>query len=279
MISTESVDNPNICNVLLPSKEGMLNQAITLLLVDGLNLIRRIHAAQQGVEKLHSTVLQSIHRAVRETSASHLLFVMDGEGPTWRHKLYPEYKQGRRPMPEDLQQFLPVLLHELQQAGVQQVSREGVEADDLIAAVVTRLSGYDLCQVILSTDKGFLPLLSDQVCVRDHFKQHNVSVEDVRERFGLPTNLLRDLWALAGDNSNHIPGVTGIGLKTAVRLLSHYGSLNNILAEADHIDGSVGGHLREQKEQALLYRKLLEPQVALALELNLRECRLAGGWV
>ncbi|WP_426416563.1 5'-3' exonuclease H3TH domain-containing protein [Aestuariirhabdus sp. LZHN29] len=249
---------------------------IKLLLVDGLNLVRRIHGAQQSVDKLDVRLLASLRRAIREAQASHLLMVMDGAGPSWRHQLYGGYKQGRKPMPADLQQYLPLLLQRLAVEGVALVEQPAVEADDVIAAVVARLVHKPLGIRILSTDKGFLPLLSDQVEIRDHFRPFDWCPQAVRERFGVGPLQLRDLWSLSGDSSNHIPGVSGIGPKRATELLGHYGSLHNVLAAAASIEGKVGQQLHAQRQQALLYRQLLEPNLNLPSVGNLKALRVDG---
>ncbi|RRJ84188.1 5'-3' exonuclease H3TH domain-containing protein [Aestuariirhabdus litorea] len=249
---------------------------IKLLLVDGLNLVRRIYGAQQSVDKLEATVLASLKRAIREFSATHLLVLMDGGGLSWRHQLYPGYKQGRKPMPAELQDYLPHLLQCLSGEGMAVMEQPAVEADDLIAALVARLERRSLRICILSTDKGFLPLLSHQVTVRDHFRGFDWTAQAVRERFGVGPLQLRDYWALCGDSSNHIPGVSGIGPKRAGELLEHFGSLHNVLAASETIEGRVGEQLRNQRQQALLSRQLLEPLTEVRLLGNLRECRLEG---
>ncbi|MCL6417788.1 hypothetical protein MIB92_19170 [Aestuariirhabdus sp. Z084] len=247
---------------------------VKLLLIDGMNLVRRIYGAQQSVDKLEETLLASLRRAVREYQATHLIMVMDGSGPTWRHQLYADYKLGRKPMPEDLQRFMPALLEWLVHQGVALIDQPSTEADDIITALVIRLQGLAVKIRVLSTDKGFLPLINEQVSVRDHFRSFDWNHQAIRERFGVSPGLLRDYWALCGDSSNHIPGVDGVGPKRASELINHYGSLRNVLAEAEQMPGRIGELLRAQHQQADLSRRLLEPKVDFPLTGNLQNYRI-----
>lgn len=273
---------------------------IHLLLVDALNLIRRIHAAQgggdeaqdeaQGVSEAREASVKSLRRALGECGPTHAVVVFDGAGATWRQELFPEYKAGRRPMPAALAAALPSFREAfLKELGVASFEREATEADDVIATLASKVAAAGGRATILSTDKGYLPLLSEAIGVRDHFRPLDLGRGHVRERFGVEPERLLDLFALSGDSTSSIPGVPGIGPKTAAALLAGYGSLDALIAAAQvQVDGEsrqagealtprLAAKLVAHADAARLARRLVEPTTDLELGLNLRELRLASG--
>ncbi|HEX9698691.1 MAG TPA: 5'-3' exonuclease H3TH domain-containing protein [Acidobacteriota bacterium] len=213
--------------------------AIRLLLVDALNLVRRVYAAQPGddgpvkAEGAKVSCVQSLQRALNECRPSHAIIVFEGREPGWRHLLFRDYKRGHAPMPEALREALPAYRDAFAAAGVTSFELPRVEADDVVGTLAVKIAGAGGQAVILSTDKIFLQLLSDRIVVRDHFKQHDLGRAYVVERFGVGPEQLVDLLALAGDSTNNIPGVPGIGVKTAAKLIAEHGTLEAILAAAD----------------------------------------------
>jgi 5'-3' exonuclease len=212
---------------------------IRLLLVDALNLVRRVYAAQPGddgpakAEGAKVSCVQSLRRALNECRPSHAIIVFEGSEPGWRHLLFRDYKHGHAPMPEALREVLPAYREAFAAAGVTSFELPRVEADDVVGTLAVKVAEAGGRAVILSTDKIFLQLLSDRIVVRDHFKQQDLDRVYVVERFGVPPEQLIDLLALAGDSTNGIPGVPGIGVKTAAKLIAEHGSLEAILAAAD----------------------------------------------
>jgi 5'-3' exonuclease len=212
---------------------------IRLLLVDALNLVRRVYAAQPGddgpakAEGAKVSCVQSLRRALNECRPSHAIIVFEGSEPGWRHLLFRDYKHGHAPMPEALREVLPAYREAFAAAGVTSFELPRVEADDVVGTLAVKVAEAGGRAVILSTDKIFLQLLSDRIVVRDHFKQQDLDRAYVVERFGVPPEQLIDLLALAGDSTNGIPGVPGTGVKTAAKLIAEHGSLEAILAAAD----------------------------------------------
>jgi len=241
---------------------------IRLLLVDGLNLIRRVYAAQPGVDgperarEGRDSSARSLQRAQREVAPTHAVVVLEGPEPTWRHRLHPGYKEGHAPMPEALGAALPEFREAFAELGVPSFELPGTEADDRI----------------------FLQLLSDRVKVRDHFGKRFVDGDEVVRRFGVDAERLLDLLALTGDSSNSIPGVPGVGPKTAAKLLAAWGSLEAVLALAHEPAASDGPprltptlarKLIAHADDARLARSLLALRTDLELGLNLRDLRRA----
>lgn len=253
---------------------------IRFLLVDALNLIRRVYAAQPGedgperAETARETCTRSLQRALRDFAPSHAAGVFDGEGPGWRHALYPDYKAGRSPMPEALRRALPAFEEAFAGLGVRSVRLPATEADDVIATLAAKVAARGGRVRILSTDKMFLQLLSDRIGVRDHFRQEDLDEAHVRAKFGVGAAQLVDLLALAGDSTNHIPGLPRVGLKTAARLLAAHGDLESLLAAAGTLKGTLREAVRDHGERARLSRRLVTLRTDLALGLNLRAFRI-----
>ncbi len=214
-----------------------------VLLVDALNLIRRVYAAQPGedgperAEEGRVACVQSLQRALREGSPTHAVAVFEGEGETWRHRLFAGYKAGHAPMPGALKQALPGYEESFARVGVRSFRLPGVEADDVIGTLATKIEQAGGRAVILSTDKVFLQLLSSLVAVRDHFKKTDLDRAWVLRRFGVPPERFADYLALTGDSGNGIPGVSGVGPKTAVRLITDFDSLDAALAATGDGEG------------------------------------------
>ena len=256
---------------------------IRLLLIDGLNLIRRVYAAQPGEDgpqrarEGRDSSTRSLKRALLEASPTHAVVVLEGPEPTWRHRLLPSYKEGHAPMPEALREALPDYRTAFAELGVPSFELPGVEADDVVATLAVKVATAGGCAVILSTDKIFLQLLSDRVSVRDHFGRRDLDHAEVLRRFAVEPAHLLDFLALTGDPSNAIPGVRGVGPKTAAKLVSAHGSLEAILAAAQEESGLSPGlaeKLSAHEADAHLARSLVTLQTDLDLGLNLKELRL-----
>jgi len=263
---------------------------IRLLLVDGLNLIRRVYAAQPGVDgperarEGRDSSARSLQRAQREVAPTHAVVVLEGPEPTWRHRLHPGYKEGHAPMPEALGAALPEFREAFAELGVPSFELPGTEADDVIGTLAVKVAAAGGQAIILSTDRIFLQLLSDRVKVRDHFGKRFVDGDEVVRRFGVDAERLLDLLALTGDSSNSIPGVPGVGPKTAAKLLAAWGSLEAVLALAHEPAASDGPprltptlarKLIAHADDARLARSLLALRTDLELGLNLRDLRRA----
>ncbi|HPW68237.1 MAG TPA: 5'-3' exonuclease H3TH domain-containing protein [Deltaproteobacteria bacterium] len=250
-----------------------------VLIIDALNLIRRvdaarrIHAAGGGTGSSVDACVQSLARALSECAPSHAVCVFEGKGSSFRAALYPEYKAGRAPMPADLEESLPAIRKAFLGIGVTSIEVNAVEADDIIATLATKIEAGKLHARILSTDKIFLQLLSDRIRVRDHFAKKDLNQAYVFEKFQVHSTQLADLLALAGDPTNSIPGVPSVGKKTAARLLQEYGTLENILSNTPRIGGRLGRIIAAHKDDALVFRRLMLLKKNIDLGLNLMDFR------
>jgi len=248
---------------------------MSLLVIDALNIIRRIHEAiptPDSAEKVADTVkssLSSFKRALKTHSPTHAVAVFDFGGPTWKHALFDGYQAHRKPMPQHLRDGLFTIKQELHALGLHWIAIEGIEADDAIAAVIETWCHHSTERaIIVSTDKDFLQLLSSQVCVYDHFKGAWRDEAYVLEKFGVKPTQMGDFLALMGDAADGIPGVAKVGSKTAATLLRINGTLDRVLSNADKVAGQVGVNLRKGIEMARLSRQLVSFKTDTALGLT-----------
>lgn len=239
-----------------------------LLIIDGLNLFRRIYEANpapESVEKAQGAITSakaSLNRALSEHQPSHVLLAFDANGKNWRHQLYPKYKLNRKPMPEVFAMALVEAKSHLMAQGWYLSEISGVEADDTIASAtyLARQAGADV--VILTTDKDAVSLVGEGVQVRDHFNRVWRDKNWCETKFfGTQPEQLLDYLALTGDAVDGVPGVAKVGAKTAAKLLSQYGTLENVLAHAHLVKGVVGTNLIEQADVARMSRQLTELQL------------------
>jgi protein Xni len=265
-----------------------------LVLIDALNLIRRIYAVQerpfvQSKEQLDGKITDktqqqilfntkeactnALNKILQHQQATHALAVFDSQNPCWRYKLYADYKKGRKKMSPYLADELPQIQDAFLTLGVDSLVSEEDEADDLIATLATKMALHGQNVTIISTDKGFLSLLSQNIHVYDYFNRRYLDEKHVKDKFDIKPSQLIDLWTLTGDNTNKIPGVSGIGQITAANLLNEHGSLNAILKSED-IKVSIQEKLNASEDQIALSRKLLTFKQNIPLGFNLKDIRL-----
>jgi DNA polymerase-1 len=208
-------------------------------------------------------------KVLRERQPQHLVLVFDAKGPTFRHNLYKEYKAHRPPMPEALVSQLPYIRKIIEALNLPSLEYEGYEADDLICTLVRRAreEGYEV--EIISGDKDLLPLVRDGVDMWDPMKEVRYDPAAIREKYGLTPEELVEVRALAGDASDNIPGVPGIGEKTALKLIGKFHSLENLLAHVDEVkEKALKARLQEHADQARLSRQLTELDAQVPLDID-----------
>ncbi|MBR6000206.1 MAG: DNA polymerase I [Oxalobacter sp.] len=226
-----------------------------LLLVDGSNFLYRAYHAlpdlRNSAGEPTGTVygfMNMIHRLEKDYPTAYAACVFDAKGKTFRHNLYPDYKANRPPMPEDLIAQIAPIHNLIKMHGWPLLSVEGIEADDVIGtlAVAARQQGF---KVIVSTgDKDMAQLVDDHTFLVNTMKNEILDREGVIKKFGVPPERIIDYLSLIGDTSDNIPGVSKVGPKTAVKWLSQYGSLKDIIENAASIKGVVGENLRQSLE-------------------------------
>ncbi|HUK64585.1 MAG TPA: 5'-3' exonuclease H3TH domain-containing protein, partial [Dongiaceae bacterium] len=216
----------------------------------------------------------------RELSPDYWALAWDGPGPTFRHQLYPGYKATRPPMPDDLAAQLDPIEELAQDLGLPVIEKPGMEADDVMATLATRASEAGHEVVLVTGDKDMLQVVSERVTVLtpqgkgEDYQRMDAAA--VREKWGVGPEHIRDVLALMGDTSDDIPGVPGVGEKTAVELMSRFGSLETLYQRLDEITKpALKNRLVTHREVAFLSRDLATVQRDLDLGLGLDELRVA----
>jgi len=191
--------------------------------------------------------------------SDYLTIALDAGKKNFRHNLYPEYKANRVTPPEDLIPQFTILREAVEAFNLSYEEIEGYEADDIIATLAAKYADHqDFKVVVVSSDKDLFQLLNYNILIFDPIKNIYIDEKQVIEKFGVNSNKLLDLFSLTGDASDNIPGVPGIGPKTAAKLLDEFDSLNNIIENIDNIEQTrVRNILTEHKEKALTSRELL----------------------
>jgi DNA polymerase-1 len=204
-----------------------------------------------------------------EKNPASLVCAFDLPGPTFRSQLYPAYKAHRPPPPDDLCTQIPLICQLLEAMRVPILSQEGYEADDVIATVATAAAARGLDVFVCTTDKDCRQLISDRVRLYNVRKHTALDRAGLLADWGITPEQVVDLQALVGDSVDNVPGVPGIGLKTAAKLLQEYGTLDNVLAHVDQIPGAKKQeNLRAAAETIRLSRQLvrLATDVPLAMD-------------
>ncbi|MBI5359695.1 MAG: DNA polymerase I [Planctomycetes bacterium] len=188
----------------------------------------------------------------------YVVIAFDSPGPTFRDKLYSEYKANRKEMPGELAMQLPYISRLIDALNLPSVRKQGLEADDIIATIaLNTVKNKDIDAVIVSGDKDFAQIVTDRITILDTMANKITGIEEVKAKYGVLPEQMIDYFALTGDASDNIPGVLGIGPKGAAQLINEFGSLDNILDNADKIKKeNTRRSIIEHKADALLSREL-----------------------
>ncbi len=214
-------------------------------------------------------------KLVQDTEAQYMAVVFDTARKTFRSEIYPEYKAQRPPPPDDLIPQFALIREATDAFNLPRIEMEGFEADDIIATYAKQAveSGHEV--TIVSSDKDLMQLVGDNVRMMDPMKNRIVGVDEVRERFGVGPDKVIDVQALAGDSSDNVPGVPGIGVKTAAELINVYGDLDNLLDHSEEIkQPKRRENLVNFADQARVSRELVTLRLDVPLEMKLDELAL-----
>ena len=217
--------------------------------------------------------MHSIKRALAEHQPTHFLAAFDAGGRTWRHDLFPEYKESRAPMYQGLREALPRLYSEMESLGFAWASPVGVEADDTLGTVAVRAAARNFDVVVATHDVDMCALLAYGVRVYSHFAKEWRDAAWLEKQTGVSPERVVDYMALVGLDKKSIDGVEGVGPKTAAKLLAEHGTLDGVLAAAGSIPGKLGERLRSAEALCRRNRQLFS--LKLDVEVNLRPSQLA----
>ena len=271
-----------------------------LMLLDGNNIMHRAYhalplmdnrpederdAPVDGDKYIYTNALHGflmmLFKALEDWQPRWVCVAFDDHGPTFRHNEYGEYKAGRKPTPDELRMQMRAIRALLPELGVKIVHMQGYEADDMMGTLSRKASEKGIPTVIVSGDRDILQLTDELVSVL-YIKQgiRDTTLYDTAEidrRYGIPAPRIADLKGLMGDASDNIPGVPGIGEKTALKLLHEYGSLEDVLSSAGSVKGKLGERLREFGEQAAFSKRLATIDRDAPCELDVADCALFAG--
>ncbi|HUX29253.1 MAG TPA: DNA polymerase I [Thiobacillus sp.] len=253
--------------------ESSVNQAgKILLLVDGSSyLYRAFHALpdfrNQADEPTNAIkgVLSMLHKLRRDHAADYIACVFDAKGKTFRDDLYPGYKAHRPAMPDDLRRQIEPLHALIRAEGWPLVIIDGVEADDVIGTLVQHAAQRGIHSIVSTGDKDMAQLVNDRVTLVNTMSEETLDAAGVAAKFGVPPERIVDYLTLIGDTVDNVPGVAKVGPKTAVKWLTEYGTLDELLAHADEIKGVVGDNLRAARDWLPQARALLTIKMDVAL--------------
>ncbi|OXY81717.1 DNA polymerase I [Oceanimonas doudoroffii] len=262
-----------------------------LILVDGSSYLYRAYFASQqadlrtsdgrptGAIRVVTNMLRSLHKQFPE---SRVAVVFDAKGKTFRDDIYPEYKAQRPSMPDDLREQIKPIHDIIRAMGLPLLIEEGVEADDVIGTLARQATEQQLDVVISTGDKDMAQLVSNHVLLMDTMKNSFLDRDGVVEKFGVPPELIIDLLALVGDKVDNIPGMPGVGEKTALALLQGLGSIDDIAAHTDKIaelgfrgSKSFAAKFAEHEEQVRLSYTLATIKTDVALQVGPAELQQA----
>lgn len=261
-----------------------------IVLIDGHSILNR---AFYGIPDLTNSAglhtnavygfLNILFKILEEEKPEYLTVAFDVHAPTFRHKMYAEYKGTRKPMAEELRQQVPVMKEVLQAMGVAIVEQEGYEADDILGTIAKRSEAQGLMVSLVSGDRDLLQLASEHIKIRiPKTKRTGTEIEDyyaadVKERYQVTPREFIDVKALMGDASDNIPGVPGIGEKTAINLIVAYGSIENAYAHVEEIKNNRPREaLKEHYDMAQLSKVLATIETNCDLPYDLAKARLGN---
>jgi DNA polymerase-1 len=249
-----------------------------LYLIDGHNVLYRTF---YGIPRLSAPdgtptnailgVARILLKILKEDRPAAIAAVFDSREPTPRHNLYPEYKATRLSVPEDLAAQIPLVMEVIDALGIPRIQVPGAEADDIIGTLSRMAGEREMEVVIVSSDKDLYQLVTPGVRVRDALKEKIVGEAEVRDTFGVAPSQVPDLLALSGDPSDNVPGVPGIGEKTAAELIREFGSLSELLAHTDRLKGSRREKIEKNAASARMCHTLVTIDRAIPLKETLED--------
>ncbi|MDR1365775.1 MAG: hypothetical protein LBJ03_01640 [Holosporales bacterium] len=251
-----------------------------LILIDGSGFIyRAFYALPKLTSQYDQTPVGAVYgfcHMILSTASAHkhdyIAVVFDAGRKTFRHEIYAQYKANRGDIPEDLVPQFPMVRMSCDVLGIPHIEENGVEADDLIASYAAKAKNSGLLTEIVSSDKDLIQVMDNNVAVYDPMKSQFLSDESVFKKYGICPHQMIDFQALVGDASDNIPGIAGVGPKTASMLLQQFGSLDRIFANLDKITSiRLKERLVKYKDDAYISKKLSTLKTDLSLKIPIEK--------
>jgi DNA polymerase-1 len=255
----------------------------TIYLIDG---TAQVYKAFYAIQSLSTSkgfptnaifgFIRMLIKLIQDESPQYLGVSFDLAAPTFRHELFEAYKAHRPDTPDELIQQVPKIKAFLKAMNIPIYEMEGYEADDVLATLAKKAEQQGMKTVIVSSDKDLLQLVSENIVTLSERMGHKVvyTPEKVKEKYGITPAQMQDFLGLVGDSSDNIPGIQGIGPKTASKLLEEFGSVENVLEHLDAVKSpKLQESLKQGKETALQSKFLATVKTDVPIELNLEELR------
>jgi DNA polymerase-1 len=250
-----------------------------LYLVDGSGFIFRAFHALPPLTKSDGTPVGAVYgfcqmlmRLIQDMKADHVAVIFDAGRRSFRNDIYADYKAHRPPPPPELVPQFALVREATRAFNVPAIEMEGYEADDLIATYAKRAAAEGTAVTVVSSDKDLMQLVGGGIEMLDPIKNRRIGPKEVEEKFGVPPEKVVDVQSLAGDSTDNVPGVPGIGVKTAAQLILEYGSLDALLQRAGEIKQPKRREaLVENKDKALMSRKLVELDTRVPIPTPLKD--------
>jgi DNA polymerase-1 len=251
-------------------------------LVDGTSYLYRAYHAIRHLSNSKGFPTNAIFgltkmilKLLEDKKPTYIAIVFDAKGPTFRHNIYKEYKANRPPMPEDLAVQIPIVKEVLEKLGLKIIEKEGYEADDIIGTLA-RMGEEDGYRVVMVTgDKDFRQVITPGVSMWDSMRDKIVEYETLKNESGFEPEKFIDVMGLAGDSTDNIPGVPGIGEKTAINLVNQYGSFEEVFNRLEEMKGTkLKENLKKSQGIAELSKKLVTIERFVPLEEKIEDLKL-----
>jgi DNA polymerase-1 len=253
-----------------------------LVLIDGSSyLYRAFHAlpplTNQSGQPTGATfgVLRMVRKLIDEEQPTRVAVIFDAKGKTFRHEIFSEYKAHRPPMPDDLRCQIEPLHACIKALGIPLISIPGVEADDVIGTLAKHAVTQDYKVLISTGDKDMAQLVDDDISLINTMNESRMNAQGVQEKFGVEPCQIIDYLALMGDKSDNIPGVPGVGPKTAVKWLNQYHTMQGVIEHAAEVKGKIGDKLRAAIDDLPMSYELATIKEDCALDVQLEDLFVA----
>ena len=258
------------------------NNPPLVVLVDGSNYIYRAFYAIPLLTNSKGFPTNAIYgftnmllKLLRDLTPDYIVMTFDLKGPTARHEEFVDYKSTRKPMPDDLIPQIPFIKDVVRGLSISVLEKQGVEADDIIGTLAKQASKRDWRTAVISGDKDLMQLVDENVTMIDTMKDKTYDVAAVKEKFGVGPDKVVEILGLMGDTSDNIPGVPGIGPKTAQRLIEEYGSVEEVIKNSENLRNvKLRETFRTYSEQARLSHQLASIRKDIEIDFDLRDAAI-----
>ena len=256
----------------------------SLYLIDGSSYVfRAYYGVKQELSTSSGFPTNAVHgftnmllKFLKEYEPEYLAVVFDSKGEVFRNEIYPEYKANRGEPPESLELQFPRIFEVVEAFSIPVVRMEGYEADDLMGTIAAANGHGDSKVVLVTGDKDFCQLVSENVTLIDTMKGKSTGISEVREKYGIDPEQMTDFFALVGDKVDNVPGVRGVGEKTASALISDYGDLDGVYGNLSGVKPRVAGLLEEHRDDAYMSRELVTIKTDVPVETGIESFRYGG---